>query len=353
MINNEPLVSVVMPVYNAEKYLGSAIESILNQSYKNLEIIIVDDASTDNSLSIIESFKDPRIKIFKNKSNLKIVKSLNLGISKASGKFVARMDADDISHEDRVKKQVRFLQDNEEIDILGTNIWIIDENSQSQGKLLEYPTSPEVNKLLLAKYCVLAHPTVMFRKKIIEENAELYSADFPCAEDYELWLRLSKKYKISNLKEFLLWYRVHPFSLTQNNYSIGIESVCRAIHKHNPLKIENLDLRGARLIRRPQEIKIYSDFEKTSEMFFESIELALVENDLTQSEVVELLKWNALFQIRSILQVGLSLRKFKFSSLRLIIPRKIFIIQILKLLFRDMLILSKMRKISLGKIKVS
>lgn len=123
------LVSVVMPVFNAEKYLFEALSSIVNQSYQNLEIIVVDDASTDSSVSIVESFSDTRIKLFKNESNLKIVKTLNFALTKVNGEYIARMDADDISHPERIRKQVEFLEKNRGIDILGTNIWVIDQNS--------------------------------------------------------------------------------------------------------------------------------------------------------------------------------------------------------------------------------
>lgn len=208
-LNNNLLVSVIIPCYNAEKYVEAAVRSIMSQTYKNLEIILTDDCSTDNTFSILEKLavEDSRIKLFKNETNLKIVKTLNKMVLLANGKYIARMDADDISLPERIEKQVEFLEKNSDIAFCGTNAIIIDENSKKTGKT-SLPITAEGNKFFLQFYSTFFHPTVMIRSEIYKQN--LYDEDFLYAEDYELWARLifSEKLKGSNLLEKLFEYRI-------------------------------------------------------------------------------------------------------------------------------------------------
>lgn len=205
---SSPLVSVIIPCYNASKYVEKAVRSIMEQTYNNLEILVANDCSTDNTLEILEklSSEDSRIKIINNEQNLKIVKTLNKLISIASGKYIARMDADDISLPDRIEKQVLFLEENYEYALCGTNTWHINESGSIIGKS-NLPLTYEENKYYLSYYSTFYHPTITIRSDVYKNN--LYSDDFLYAEDYELWCRLifKEKIKAANLKERLFKYR--------------------------------------------------------------------------------------------------------------------------------------------------
>lgn len=198
-----PTISVVMPVYNAEKYLEEAVRSVLNQTFTDFEFIIVDDASTDDSLKLLKTFKDDRIKVLQNKNNKGITKSLNKGLRHARGEFIARMDADDICMPKRFEKQMEAL---EGFDICGSHIVFINEKGEETGKR-EYDVSNLDETILLEN--PLAHPTVMFRQECIDEVG-LYDKRFSSSQDYDLWLRFyANEYKFTVVNEALLKYRIH------------------------------------------------------------------------------------------------------------------------------------------------
>ena len=202
---NTPKISVVMPVYNAERFLSEAIESILNQTFKDFELIIINDGSTDNSLEIIKKYKaqDERIVLI-SRENRGLVYSLNEGIEKAEGKYIARMDADDISLENRFSKQFEVLEDNTDIDIVGCDYQLIDKNSNVVGKTIVPKTEKDI--LLTLCYSVpFAHPSVMIRKSIFQYHKYEESP----AEDYLLWSRVYKKNNFFNIGKPLLKYRYH------------------------------------------------------------------------------------------------------------------------------------------------
>lgn len=209
---NQPLVSVLMPVYNSEDYLGLAIESILNQTYTNFEFLIINDCSTDNSLEIILAYKDSRIKVFNNKQNSGISETLNWGLQQAKGKYIVRMDSDDSSFSNRIEKQVEFLEKNTEYILCGSNYSIMDSTYK-----VELPEKHDAIKTVLLESCCIAHPTAVFKKEVLENNNLLYIKEQEPAEDYHLWCRLIKKGKFYNLQENLLEYRVHKKQISQSN----------------------------------------------------------------------------------------------------------------------------------------
>jgi glycosyltransferase involved in cell wall biosynthesis len=210
-----PLVSVLMPAFNAESTIIEAVNSILTQSYDRLELIVVDDGSTDNTLSILQSIQSPKIKII-SKPNGGIVSALNLGIDHCCGDFIARMDADDISLLHRIEKQVEFLKINREIDVVSSSYtpFSDEEGQRHYEKKVIHPLNPSVIHWLLRYYCVLAHPAVMMRRRIID-NGERYNNVF--AEDLDLWRRVSNGLNISNVQESLLLYRRTSSSLSSQN----------------------------------------------------------------------------------------------------------------------------------------
>ncbi|MDM2795289.1 MULTISPECIES: glycosyltransferase family 2 protein [Citrobacter] len=213
---NPDLVTVIMPVYNAEEYLSEAITSILDQSYKNIEFIIINDGSTDSSDSIIKGFLEDKRIHYISRSNKGLVYSLNEGLDIAKGMYIARMDADDISHPQRIEKQVEFMLENDQVAVVGCSSYIINFESKIIGQR-NPPTSAFLNKALLLFGPTLSHPTVMFNRSVIGDDL-YYCDDFKHAEDFELWLRLSNKYNMGNLPEKLFSYRINESGVSQSNY---------------------------------------------------------------------------------------------------------------------------------------
>ena len=205
---NIPEVSVLFPAYNAEKYLHEAIESILSQTFKNFELIIVDDGSTDNTRIIIEEYvkKDPRVIPLFNERNLGIVQSLNKALKIAKGRYIARMDHDDISLPERLETQVRFLQEHPEISIVGSNVILINEKGEYIG-IRKLPEIPEKIAKLMVLGNQFVHPTVMIRREVFDVVGNYQKVLH--AEDYDLWINAIKKgLKLYNLQTPLLKYRI-------------------------------------------------------------------------------------------------------------------------------------------------
>jgi Glycosyl transferase family 2 len=204
-----PAVSVVLPVYNGEPYLVEALNSILRQTFEDFELIAVDDASTDNSRSYLEEAarRDARVCIVDGPGR-GLVDALNLGLARARGEFIARMDADDVSQSTRFAQQVEYLRANPQIAVVGSAITLID----ATGKLIreiDYPLTPvEVDRFLIETGSALAHPAVMARRNALREVGG-YRSLFQHAEDYDLWLRLAEGHSLANLPDRLLRYRHH------------------------------------------------------------------------------------------------------------------------------------------------
>ena len=202
---SNPLVSVVLSVYNAEQYLAESIDSILNQSYQNFEFIIIDDGSTDGSLEIIQSYDDKRIVLI-SRENRGLIASLNEGILKAKGKYIARMDADDISLPTRFEKQVAFLEGHLEVGLCGTAV--IGFSKEQDGTIWRLAQQSKTIKTQMLFSSAVAHPTVMIRHEIILKHQLFYDDNFKYAEDFELWTRFANVTELTNLKIPLLKYRV-------------------------------------------------------------------------------------------------------------------------------------------------
>jgi glycosyltransferase involved in cell wall biosynthesis len=214
-----PAISVVMPVYNAEKYLKESIESILGQTFTNFELIIIDDGSKDGSRKILDKFSesDNRVHLIKHPANKGLVESLNDGLAAARGKYIARMDADDISLPDRFKRQLLFMEEYLSIDVLGTQIQIIDSSGKRLQRTWFKPISTQDVKWLLGHGAVIAHPSVFIRRRNIPSEGYIKST-WP-AEDYDMWQRIYTKHNIANLPEVLLQYRILDSGISQSNLS--------------------------------------------------------------------------------------------------------------------------------------
>lgn len=205
-----PKITVLMPVYNCELYIREAVDSILNQTFTDFEFLIIDDASTDKTVSIIKTYNDPRIQLIEKPKNSGYTNSLNHGLSIARGEYIARMDGDDISLLERFAKQVAFLDANKDVVLCGTLYQIIGTN-----KIVKVPENHADIKLELLKGCCIGHPTVMMRKSLLDELSVIYDLIKEPAEDYDLWIRLLSIGKLHNLQEVLLNYRVHDTQVSQ------------------------------------------------------------------------------------------------------------------------------------------
>jgi glycosyltransferase involved in cell wall biosynthesis len=200
-----PPISVVMPVYNGEKYLDEAILSILNQTFPDFEFIIIDDGSSDRTLNIIHQFSDRRIFIKKNATNLGDCCCRNIGLQIAHGKYICVMDSDDLSEPERLQKQFQFMQNNPETGICGSYV-----NNMPQNVLTTFPTDYDQLKVefLSNNFCV--HPSIIIRKEFIEKYNLQYNVHCRYAGDYEFCARGLRYFKVRNIPEVLLQYRRHP-----------------------------------------------------------------------------------------------------------------------------------------------
>ncbi len=211
----QPLVSVIMPVYNGRAYLREAIESILNQTYANFEFLILNDGSTDNSLAIIQSFEDKRILCFDDKENRGAYPRLNQGIQAAKGQYIAIMDADDISLPKRLERQVAYLEKQPEVALLGTQVKLLIEPQKS---LLPPKRQAIQHDHIIAYqlfYCPFVHPSVMIRASVAKQNP--YPTASKITQDFHLWTQLLPKYEAANLNETLLHYRRHQTNQSSNH----------------------------------------------------------------------------------------------------------------------------------------
>lgn len=203
---NQPKVTVLMPVYNGEKYLRQAIDSILNQTFTDFEFLIINDGSTDASESIIRSYHDSRICLVNNTENVKLIATLNKGLGLARGTYIARMDCDDISVPQRLEKQVLFMDGHQEVGVCGGWIQVFAKDNNSYVQ--KYPADSAEIKALLFFYSSFAHPSVLLRKDVLIKHKLLYNHDFVSAEDYELWLTAGRYTQFANIQEVLLHYRI-------------------------------------------------------------------------------------------------------------------------------------------------
>ena len=235
----EPSISVLMPVYNGEKYLAEAIQSIIAQTYGDFELLVIDDGSTDNSFQIVKEFAqlDARIRLIHKDENQGLVSALNLGLDLARGEYIARMDADDISLPQRLEKQVTYMQAHPEVGVIGSRIRYMD----AKGNLSTIPKTARLDiniRWSLFFENPFSHPVVMMRKAVIDRYNLRYDPRATHVEDYEFWGRFLMVTEGVNLPEILLHYRIHPGSVgdkygrLQNERAMHISG--EIVEKHLP-----------------------------------------------------------------------------------------------------------------------
>jgi glycosyltransferase involved in cell wall biosynthesis len=232
-----PLVSVILPCYNAEKYLAYSLESVLSQHYSNLEVICINDGSHDATLSILQDYgsADTRIRVVNNLSNLGLIASLNLGLSLARGAYFARMDADDYCPPDRINKQMQFIEENPDYDLVSSGYHYFSVNDKTLEYVPPIGTHPASLKFASLFSTPLTHASTLGRIGLVRSGLYQYDQRFPHSEDYELFSRLAmKNVQLGNLRESLYWVRLNPESVSVIYNDVQITSHL-AITKRNLL----------------------------------------------------------------------------------------------------------------------
>lgn len=213
-------------MFNAQQYVREAIQSILDQSFVNFELLIINDGSTDSSESIIKSFSDHRIRYIKNDTNLGLIATLNKGLSLSQGEFVARMDADDVCLKERLAEQLKCFENDPELAVVACDYFVIGNGSKKRAR--GAVTSDQLKSVLLFSPC-FAHPTVMMRN-LFEKSRIFYDQNFKHTEDYKLWCDLSRVGKFGNVSMPLMYYRSHPGQVSVQYRDVQIKN-CAVIRR--------------------------------------------------------------------------------------------------------------------------
>ncbi|MCL1472408.1 glycosyltransferase family 2 protein [Argonema antarcticum] len=204
MIPNQPRATAVMPVYNREQYLKETIDSVLTQTFQDFEFIIIDDGSTDKSVEIIESYHDPRIKLFLNEKNQGTSYSRNRAIDLSSGEYIITIDSDDINVPDRFTKQIAYMDSHPEVGVCGSWVKTIGEVS---GELWRCAVNPEIIHCRTLFEAVMCHPTTILRRQFLDRYSLRYTLELRRAQDWDLYCRGARHFAIANIPEVLVYYR--------------------------------------------------------------------------------------------------------------------------------------------------
>lgn len=228
-----PLVSVILPVRNCQDYVSEALTSVVSQTYRNLEIIVIDDASEDETPNLVSKIAkdDGRIRVVKNDHNMGITRSLNVGLRLAKGEYIARQDGDDVSLRDRCEKQVGLLEKYRNVVMVSGNIELIDKEGNGLGRTNKSADPGMVRWLLNFKNCIGGHSQVMFRRKV-GNNQVLYDEAFPFSQDYDLWSRLVRMGDVVIVPDVFAKYRVHGESVTEQRREKQEKCRDRVLHRN-------------------------------------------------------------------------------------------------------------------------
>ncbi|WP_410772551.1 glycosyltransferase family 2 protein [Fontibacillus sp. BL9] len=217
-----PRASIIMPVYNNADFVMEAVDSMLGQTYKDFELILIDDGSTDGSASLISRITDYRVRRIYHQKNQGLVSTLNEGLGLATGEYIVRMDSDDISMPNRLERQVSFMDQNPDI---GLSAAAFASSGAERPKV--NPANHEEIKTWLLFHCCICHPLVIMRNDLVQRLGVRYDSNYPHAEDYELWNRLAFETKVANLPDNLLFYRQHSGQVSHRHKAIQDESARR------------------------------------------------------------------------------------------------------------------------------
>ena len=309
LMTDQPLISVLLPVYNAELFIEEALQSVLSQTYTNFECIIIDDASTDKSVEIIKSFNDNRIILIEKEQNTGYTKNLNYGITVAKGKYIARMDADDISLPTRFEKQINQFESNPSLVVCGTIFQIIDSD-----KIIYNPETHDAIKLAMLKDSAIGHPTAMIKSSVLKNNSINYDPTYEPAEDYNLWVKLLAHGEFYNIQEVLFLYRVHENQVSNVRKNLQRDSASKSRFKM--LSYFNVPL-------TTNQEKAYSNlFSYTKKVDTEDLNMFLELQDAINSSNASFMNKQAVrllfrdFEKRAISQCFLSAKQYNLKLLR-------------------------------------
>jgi glycosyltransferase involved in cell wall biosynthesis len=206
-----PHVSFLLPVHNAAATLGATMDSIFAQTFRDFELVVMDDASTDDTPALLQRIRNPRLRVHRNSANLELTRTLNLGLSMVRGPYIARIDADDLCMPERLQRQVAFLDDHPDVGVVGSFVETFSaDEPPGSGQILRYPAEPLAAAATLLFRSPLAHPAVMIRRAALEQHGLRYDETFRRGQDYDLWMRFFLTgLPMANIPEVLLRYRVH------------------------------------------------------------------------------------------------------------------------------------------------
>lgn len=251
--HSPPLVSILMAVYNGERYLRDAVDSILAQTFTDFEFVIVDDGSTDQTAAILQSYMDPRIRVIRNPQNIGLTKSLNAGLGLCAGKYVARQDADDVSMPGRLMMQVQYLEDSPAVVVIGSACRHINAEGCADSDVSAVVTGDAGIRWTLLLNNVFLHSSVMFRRDVLVRQGLSYDGSLCYAQDYRLWWQLMRYGKGANIPEALYCMRYHPGNITAAKYSEQQECATRIAHAILASAGFSVTLADVALMRRSHE----------------------------------------------------------------------------------------------------
>lgn len=295
--NHTPLISVIMPVYNEEEYIADCIKSILAQTEGDFEYIIIDDCSTDNTVEIIERLKaetgDDRIVLVKGDVNKGLTKNLNIALGMAKGKYIARMDGDDIAVPERFEKQIKYLEEHPEIILISCNT----NTFGDQSLVSDYVAPPEVLKCRMLIRPVMGHPGFMFRRELFEKYGIYYDEHFISAQDYDIAARVVKEHKIGVAPAVLIRYRSHKGQVSQagvgKQFKFADEIRCRLLGELGIELSENeWDAFHKWVLEQTGELKDYM----TNKDLVERILKANPANNLYDQTILKKVLWQQYFR---------------------------------------------------------
>lgn len=309
---NPPRVSVLMSVRNGGRWLRPAIESVLAQTWRDFEFLILDDASNDDSVAQIESFSDPRIRLIRLPENIGLTRSLNHGLRAARGEIIARQDSDDLSSPERLEKQVAFLDRHPEVAVVGTQARLIDAEGRSRGDRDLPVEAASVRWLSLLDNPVI-HTAATFRVQVIREELGGYEESFPCCQDYDLWTRVMARHEVRNLDDRLVQVREHGGSISATRRAEARVMVERVVRRLVPdFSDEEVSLLGAyRRHLAPEEVPGFrAVMERWDAMQPASDSRAQADLDLTRALVLVRVGYNLLTRDRraALRQIGDAVR---------------------------------------------
>jgi glycosyltransferase involved in cell wall biosynthesis len=225
-VTRPPTVTVVLPAYNAATWLAPAIESILGQCFRDFELIVLDDGSVDGTRAVLAQYADARLRVIHHETNRGLISSLNEGIDAAHGKYIARMDADDVAHPKRLQLQVAYLDSHARVGICGT--WFRTHHGTRRASVRPPIDHDEISAHLFFR-SPFGHPTVMMRRQVLQESGLRYDPKAVHAEDFDLWVRARPYTCFANLPRFLLQYRAHPQQVSSGHLNAQKTSAQRIL----------------------------------------------------------------------------------------------------------------------------